>query len=268
MIIIGERINATRTAIRQAIATRDVGVLRGEITRQADAGARFIDLNTGTGLGGADQESDDMLWLVDLALETTDKALAIDSADPDVIARTAEHLAGRRAWMLNSVKGDTDALDTLLSLAADHDADVVALGMDGDGIPAEAAARVVICERIAGRAESVGLAAKKLYFDPLVMPLSADVKNGAITLDTLRGIRAALPEARTVVGLSNISHGLPKRGLINAEFLAAALSHGLDAALCDPTRPALQRAILLGELVAGKDRYCRKFTRAVRQQRL
>jgi cobalamin-dependent methionine synthase I len=265
MIVIGERINATRKAIRQAITARDADHIRHELVSQIAAGATFIDLNAGTGVGGVDEEVEDMRWLVDLALEVTEKPLAIDSADPVVLTRAAEHLAGRRSWMLNSVHGDSAELNTLLTLAAEHDADVIALGMDADGIPSEAAPRVAICRRIAEISERVGLAQKKLYFDPLVLPLSADVRNGAVTLETLDRIRAELPETRTVVGLSNISYGLPERGLVNAEFLVAALSHGLDAAICDPTRPTLRRAILAGELVAGRDRYCRKFTRAVRQ---
>ena len=264
MILIGEKINASCKSIRTAIGDRDAGSIEQVIRAQDEAGADYIDLNAGTGRGNRDQEADDLVWLVDVALGCTEKKLALDSSDSAVLRRAADHLADRRAWMLNSINGEQDRLDELLPTVAEHAVPVIALAMDESGIPGEPAVRIAICERILEAATATGVDPEQLFFDPLVLPLSTNVTHGRVTLATLRALKERLGQAKTTLGLSNISHGLPRRPLINQAFLIAALSHGLDSAICDPTDPAIRQAVLLGNLLAGRDRYCRRFTRAVR----
>jgi len=264
VILIGEKINASRKSIRTAIGDRDAGSIEQVIRAQDEAGADYIDLNAGTGSGDRDQEAKDLVWLVDVALGCTEKKLALDSSDPTVLRRAADHLADRRAWMLNSINGEQDHLDDLLPTAAEHAVPVIALAMDERGIPREPSVRVAICERILEAATAAGVDPEQLFFDPLVLPVSTDVTQGRVTLATLRALKQRVGQAKTTLGLSNVSYGLPRRPLINQAFLIAALSHGLDSAICDPTDPAIRQAILLGSLLTGRDRYCRRFTRAVR----
>jgi len=265
MIVVGERINATRKSIREAIRSRDRETIQREIIIQDRAGAHFIDLNAGTGSGEINQEADDLRWLIDVALESTDKNLTLDTADPAVMRRAAKHVAGRRPWLLNSVKGSALVMEPLLVLAVEHDAPIVALAMNAMGIPGDSDQRIAICEKIFEEARHVGIPEKNLFFDPLVLPLSADISQGRVTLETLRGIKERFPRSKTTLGLSNISYGLPQRSKINRSFVIAAISHGLDAAICDPTNSELRQSILLGELIAGRDRHCRRFTRAARK---
>jgi 5-methyltetrahydrofolate--homocysteine methyltransferase len=264
MILIGEKINASRKSIRRAIADRDAGGIERVIRAQDEAGADYIDLNAGTGSGDREQEARDLAWLVDVALGCTEKNLSLDSSDPAVLRHAADHLAGRRGWMLNSVNGERDHLDQLLPAAAEHAVPVIALAMDERGIPGEPSVRIAICERILEAATAAGLDAGQLFFDPLALPVSTDVTQGSVTLATLQSLKQRVGQAKTVLGLSNVSHGLPRRSLINQAFLIAALSHGLDSAICDPTDPAIRQARLLGDLLIGRDRHCRRFTRAVR----
>lgn len=264
MILIGERINATRKSIREAIVQRDEERIRADIARQDAAGAHYIDLNAGTGKGDPDQETRDLCWLVDLALEQTEKPLALDSAAPSVIRAAAEHLAGRRPWMLNSVKCDDDILESGLSLAAQHKVPLIALVMDKDGIPPTPQRRIEVAAEIHKAAQAKGVGEEQLFFDPLAMPIAADISQTMITLQTLRLIKQRFPKAKTTVGLSNVSHGLTKRSEVNGAFLIAALSNGLDSAICDPSIRSVKRAVVLGELVTGSDRHCRRFARAVR----
>lgn len=266
MIIIGERVNATRRAVREAIQGRDEEAIRKEIARQVDAGADYIDLNAGTGSGDMDQEKNDLCWLVDCALACTDKKLTLDAADISVIAHAANHLAGRREWMLNSVNADSkERLAHGLSLAGEHGVPVIALAMDEDGIPPEAQKRLEICEQMHEVALSKGVKTSNLFFDPLVLPVSADTKQPNVTFEVLRGIHERFPEAKTTMGLSNVSHGLSKRARVNSAFLTIAIGMGLDSAICDPSRPSIIQAILTADMLMGKDRYCRKFSRAVRK---
>lgn len=266
MIIIAEKVNATRKAIRQAIGEHNAEVIREEITTQDVAGAHYIDLNAGTGSGDQHQEASDLRWLIDIALECSEKKLCLDSAGIDTIEQAAKHLAGRRPWMLNSVNAESEErLEKGLGLAAEHQVPVIALAMDKDGIPPTAEKRLSICEYIHTRAAAAGVPDEHLFFDPLVLPISADISQGNVTFDTLRGIKERFPNVKTTMGLSNASHGLKKRITINSAFLMLAIGNGLDSAICDPMKPEITRAILLAELLTGRDKHCRKFTRALRK---
>lgn len=265
MIVIGELVNATRKKIKKAVQEHDADHLAGVIQAQAEAGAHYIDLNAGTGSGSSDQEVSDMKWLIDLALDKSDKKLTIDSADPAVIRAAAEHLGGRREWMLNSIKGTSEALDSLLPLVKEHDVPFVALAMDESGIARDMETRLGVCGKIFAAVEKLGIDPARIFFDPLVMPLATDVTQAGVTCTCIRRIKESLHGARTVVGLSNISHGLPRRGVLNQGFLIACLMHGLDAAIIDPTNHNMQVGLAVGKALAGKDRHCRGYARAFKQ---
>lgn len=264
MIIIGERVNATRKDIWEAIRTQNYDHIKKEIINQDKAGADYIDLNAGTGSGDVAQEINNLRWLIDIALECTEKKIALDSADPKVLSAGARHIAGRRQWLVNSVKGDKFILDSILPLAIQYKIPVIALAMDDNGIPDTASARIKVCETIFYAAAEAGMKSEHILFDPLVFPLSTDSIQAKVTIDTLKKIKELFPDVLTTIGVSNVSHGLPRRTVINQAFLIAALSQGLDAAICDPTNPDIIKAMILGEMIAGKDNYCRCFTRSVR----
>lgn len=265
MIIIGEKVNATRKRVKHALEQRDQEWLRDLVTVQTEAGARYIDLNVGTGSGSAAEEIEAMRWLIDLALDATDKPLCIDSADPKVLEAAAAHLAGKRDWMLNSIKGEQQALDEILPLVAEHGVPFVALAMDEDGIARDVETRLQVCHKIFAAAEARGIEGGKIFFDPLVMPVVTDISQGRVTCECLRAIDQQLPDCKTVLGLSNVSHGLPARKQLNQGFLISALMFGLDAAILDPTDSAIRAGVAIGEALAGKDRNCRRYARAYRQ---
>ena len=265
MIIIGEKINASRKSIAKAILSQDADVIQNQIKKQDCAGADYIDLNAGTGVGDADKEFDDMRWLIDLALESTDKPLGIDSADPRIIRQAAEYLEGKRTWLLNSVKNDKDVLDTLMPVAAEHGCAVIALSMSGKAIPEDVPTRIDNCQAIFESAKEAGVQEQNLFFDPLVMPISSNTIFGRLAMDTLQGLKETFPQSKTTMGISNCSFGLPHRFQINGAFLLAAIVCGLDSAICDPTNSETKHAIILGELVIGRDRHCRQYTRAARK---
>lgn len=265
MIIIGEKINASRKAIAKAILSHDRAAIQEQIEKQDEAGAHFIDLNAGTGTGDEKKEIEDMCWLIDIALESSQKKLSIDSANPVIIRKAAEHINNRRPWLVNSVKNDDHILGEVLPIAADWQASLIALGMDAGGVPDNKEGRTAACRDIFRKAEKAGISKEQIFFDPLVLPLSANINHGKIALDTLRSLKEEFPGIKTTMGVSNISYGLPKRPRINAVFMLAAICHGLDAAICDPTNARIQKAIILGKLIAGSDKHCRGYARAVRQ---
>lgn len=266
MIIIGERVNATRKVIRAAIEQKDKATIENEIVMQDDAGAHYIDLNAGTGSGELQQEKDDLCWLIDIALECTEKHLVLDAASPEVLSHAADHLDDRRPWMLNSINGElsSQAME-IIDLASKHQVPLIALAMDKDGIPPEADKRIAICEAILRELGKRGLPEKLVFFDPLVIPISTDTNQAMVTFKTIQKLNELFPQARTTLGLTNISHGLKKRFLVNGAFLTTAACFGLTSAICDPTQKSIQQSITMGSLLAGEDKFCRKFSRAVRK---
>ena len=188
MLIIGERVNATRRPIAEAIHGHEEAHITEEIRAQDEAGAHYIDLNAGAGSGDHQQETADLKWLVDLALRTTEKKLSLDSSDPVALQKAIEHVDGRRPVLLNSVNGEAERLDRVLAIAAEHGCPVIALAMDGGGIPTGVSRRVAVCESILAAATKAGVSEENIYFDPLAIPVCNDVTQPRMTLDTLREI--------------------------------------------------------------------------------
>lgn len=265
MIVIGEKINATRSAVRDVVEQRQADRLLDLARLQAMAGADYIDVNIGTGKGTRQDEIDAIQWAVTTLLPIIEKPLCIDSADPKVLEAGLEAMDGRPA-MINSTKADAKSLSTILPLAARFKAPVVALAMGEKGIPDAVEGRLKACRMIEEGCREYNVPMESVYFDPLVLPVSTDSRQGAVTLDTLAAIKETFPGARTVMGLSNISFGLPGRALLNAAFLYMALYAGLDAAIMDPLNEDMMQAARTGDALMGRDRHFRKYARAFRKK--
>lgn len=265
MIVIGEKINATRPDVSDIIEQRRKDQLLGLALKQAEAGANYIDINVGTGKGNQQDEVDAIRWAVSILLSKVDKPLCVDSADPVVLEAGLEAMQGRSA-MINSIKADDALLSAIPPLAMEYGASLVALAMDEKGIPGTVDERLMVCKRIADGCKEYGLPLTSVYFDPLVLPISADSRQSKVTLNTLSSIKSNFPEAHTVLGLSNISYGLPGRTVLNSAFLHMAIYAGLDAAIMDPLNEDMMQAARTGDALMGKDRHFRKYCRAFRKR--
>jgi cobalamin-dependent methionine synthase I len=263
MIIIGEKINATIPSIRKAIAARDEAFFKRLASGQEKAGASLIDVNVGGGDGASADEVRNMEWLAGLVRDAVQCPLCIDSADPDVL-RAGLRTASGKVGLINSVKATDKNMEEIFPLSVQYGVPVIALAMDERGIPNTAAGRLEACEKILNGAVAAGVPAERIYFDPLVMPISTDVSQGMVTLETLCGIRERFPAARTVLALSNVSFGLPRRSLINVAMLQMAMFLCVDAAIIDPLDSAVMLAMRAAETVMGRDRHCRRYTRTMR----
>lgn len=260
MIIIGEKINGTIETVRDAILSRDADILGDLARQQASAGADYIDVNVGTGIG---DEAEAMVWAIGVVSEAVDAPLCLDSPDPAVLAAGLD-VCGDESPFLNSVTGISESMDTVLPLAARYSCPLVALAMDEAGIPSSPAERLEVCRVIASRASNAGIEPANLFIDPLVLPLSADCTQGRVTLETLKSIKAEFEGIRTVMGASNVSFGLPRRSLINRSLLGAAVYFGLDAGIIDPGDTELRAAIYAAEALSGSDKFCKAYMKAYR----
>jgi methanogenic corrinoid protein MtbC1/uroporphyrinogen-III decarboxylase len=254
LVIIGERINPTgRKQLARALEKEDLRLVQEEALKQVEEGAHILDVNVG--ISGID-EPQVLKKAICAIQEVTDTPLCIDSALPEALQTGLEAYEGKA--LVNSVNGETDKLNKILPLVKSYGAAVIGLTMDDNGIPAEAAGRLEIARRIVDRAEQEGISREDVIIDPLAMAVSADDKAGIETLKALQLIRDELGVNQTL-GLSNISFGLPERSSINSLFLAMAVLNGLTCPIADPTVWEMRKAVLLTDLLLGKDQFCRNY---------
>ncbi len=259
MRIIGEKINGTRKAVKQAVLDRDGDFIKGLAVSQAEAGASWIDANAGT---PADREPDDLVWLVQTVQAAVDKPLCLDSANPAALMAALPEV--KQPPLINSISGEQSRLTGVLPLAAQAQGGVIALAMDDKGIPADVEGRLAIVQRLLAETRAAGIPDDQVYVDPLVMTIGASGNAARVALSTVRSVKAAFPSVHFTSGLSNVSYGLPVRTLINRAFLTLMLEAGLDSAILDPLDKELRKALLAAEAVLGIDRHCLNYTRAFR----
>ncbi len=246
--VIGERLNPTgKKRLQQALREGDSRYLAAQALAQADAGADILDLNVG--LPGLD-EAAAMAAAVDAVQTVCPLPLQIDTTDPAAAGAGLRRCNGRP--ILNSVNGRPEVLAALLPIAKRYGAAVVGLTVDGSGIPANAEGRLAIARRIRDAARAQGIPDGSLFIDPLVMTAAAEQAQARETLRAVALIRRELGLS-CVLGVSNISHGLPRRREAARVFLAQALALGLDLPILDPTAPELMDTICAHRLLTGED---------------
>ena len=253
-VVIGERINPTgKKRMQEALRTGDVNYLLKEAVKQSAAGAAVLDVNVG--LGGMDEAA----WMeraVSAIQGVCTCPLQLDTADPEALARGLRAYNGKA--LINSVSGKQEVMDQVFPLAKRYGGTVVALLLDEEGIPDTAEGRVAIARRIMAEAARYGIAKRDLVMDALTMTVSTGERNALVTLETLRRCREELG-VRTVLGVSNISFGLPQREKLAGPFLTLALGAGLDAAILNPLSEAMMDAWQAALTLTGRDKGCRAY---------
>jgi cobalamin-dependent methionine synthase I len=264
MLVIGENINASNNQVAEAIAKRDEDYLVSLARAQTLAGADFIDVNAGSSHGSLQEATEAIKWLVKIVQTGIDQPLAIDSDSPEVIEAALNEYRGDRL-IINSITAEPTRLEPIGPLVAERKASVIALAMGTDGIPDRVEERLNACERIITRLTGLGVKSEQVLFDPLVLPIAVDTRQGLVTLKTIEQIKSRYPDAGVVMGLSNISYGLPKRKLVNRAFLLMAAYAGLGAVIVDPLDNKAMSLIKVADMLTGKDPSCRAYLRAHRK---
>lgn len=264
MIVIGELINATRKPIAEAIEKRDKQYIEKIVLKQIEAGAHYIDLNAGTGKG-EEREISDMEWLIDIVNGVKEFPICIDSSNSNVIRQCLGRIKSKDR-MINSINGESKKLEELLPVIKENSScKIIALTMDDRGIPSDVRTRIEIAGQLIKLLEDAGVKREDIFIDPLVQPISVDVRNGEIFLESIRAIKKEFPGVKTTCGLSNVSFGLPERKLLNRYFLAISIGYGLDSAIIDPLDKSMKEVICVAEVLTGKDEYCMNYIKMCRQ---
>ena len=246
--VIGERINPTGKKDFQAeLRAGKTAWARDMARRQVEAGAHLLDVNVG--MPGIKEEK--VLPMVATAVQTqVDCPLVLDSSNPLAMEAALQQVDGKA--LINSVSGEEKSLDALVPLARRYGAALLILPLDKKGIPSTPQGRVEIARRVMEKATEMGIPRSDLIVDGLTMTVSAQEDGPKVTLETVRAVKRelALP---TVLGVSNVSFGLPHREGVNATFLAMVLEAGLDAAIINPNSRRMMETLYAGALLTGRD---------------
>lgn len=252
--IIGERINPTgKKLFKQALMEHDMSYILKQAIEQVNGGAEILDVNVG--LPGIDEKAM-MVEAIKEIQAVTDVPLQIDSTIPEVLEAALRVYNGKP--IVNSVNGEQKSMDNVLPLVKKYGAAVVALTLDENGIPKKAEDRFAIAEKILKEAEKYGIAKENIFVDCLTLTVSAEQEGALETLKAIRMVKEKLG-LRTVLGVSNISFGLPNRELINQNFLAMALMSGLDLPIMNPNVFSMTAAVRSYRVLANIDKDSREY---------
>lgn len=252
-VIIGERINPTgKSKFKQALRDHNIDYILEEGVKQEDSGAHILDVNVGL------PEIDEAAMMETIVYELQSIMpipLQIDTTNMEAMERALRIYNGKP--MINSVNGKAEIMEQVFPLVKKYGGVVVGLALDEDGIPDTTEGRLAIAEKIYQTGEKYGISRKDIVIDALVMTMSTNNESAKITLDTIKEITAR--GGKTVLGVSNISFGLPQRELINAAFFTMAMNNGLSAGIINPNAKAMRQAYDTFCVLGGYDAQCMNY---------
>jgi len=213
-----------------------------------------------------EKEPEKLAWLVETIQGAVDKPCCLDSPNPKALEAALKVHRGRA--LLNSITLEGNRYEAILALAKKYNTRIVALCLDDQGMPQDAADRLRLASNLIERLKGAGVGAEDIFIDPLVQPVSTDPSFGMIALEAMEKINKSFPEVHLICGLSNVSFGLPQRKLLNQVFLVLALGKGLDAAIMDPNDPRMISCLKAAQALLGQDAFCGGYLKAFRQNLL
>jgi 5-methyltetrahydrofolate--homocysteine methyltransferase len=270
MIIIGESINSTTSEVLNAIENRNTEFIQNLTNAQVDAGAHYIDVNAGARIN---TEAEDIQWLVRSVWDAAKVKMSIDSANPAAIQKGLEtyhelvekdEQPDKFKVIVNSINGEPTHCEKILPLVKKYDCEVIGLLMDENGIPSTAEERVNVAGKIIDLINKYDIPLANLYLDLVVQPISTDATKGLTILDTLKLLKIEFQDIKTVLGLSNISFGLPEMELVNQTFMAMLMAEGLDAAILNPLDKRLMATLSASKMLLNQDEFCMGYINAFR----
>ncbi len=253
-VIIGERINPTgKKLLKAALVNQDMDYIVKEGLEQKNCGAHILDVNVG--LPEID-ECETLKKAVYSLQSVLSLPLEIDTSDIDALEGALRIYNGKA--LLNSVNGKEEVMNSVFPIAKKYGAVIVCLCLDENGIPSTAAGRIEIAKKIINRAKEYGIEKNDLIFDALTMTISTDKMNAVETLSTLKKLKDDL-KVNTILGVSNVSFGLPNRDAINTTFYALALKNGLSAGIINPKSKAMMNVYYSYNAISGMDESCNAY---------
>jgi cobalamin-dependent methionine synthase I len=262
MLIVGERINTSRKVkgervVEGAVVRRDSEYIAGLARKQYEAGATYIDINCGTLIS---DEPDALAWLTCVVQEAVDAPISFDTPNPEALDAALDMYDRTHGQpLVNSITAETERYTRILPVVQRYSARVIALAMDDTGIQRDPALRLGIARTLVSNLTAAGVPAADIFVDPLTFPIGTGDDTALAMLDIIRRVTAEFPGVHTIAGVSNVSHGMPNRKLLNQAMTILAMGAGLDAAILDPNDRTLMALIAAADALLGRDEDCGEF---------
>jgi 5-methyltetrahydrofolate--homocysteine methyltransferase len=247
MIIIGEKINATRRSVAKAIQARDEKTIRELAKSQMKAGATYLDING----GDPTKEVANMLWLQEVVQDVSDLPLSLDSANPQAIDACMKYV--RHKPIVNSITLESKRKEAILPLVRNQDCSVIAVLVGDNGVPHGVEDRINLAKELVELLLDSGKKQEDIFVDPCFLTVYTEEGAGLAVLESIRQIRSRWPNIHISGGISNASFGLPGRRWINLAFLILAMGVGLDAAIIDPCTAGTPLLAAAAEVILNRD---------------
>ncbi len=261
MLIVGEKINTSLKGVTEAVLSRDSEFIINLAKYQADFGAHYIDVNCGTLIG---KEVEFLPWLVETVQGAVNLPCCVDSPDPEALAAALKIHKG--VPLINSITNENERYEQIIPLVKEYNGKIVALAIDDEyGMPKTSELRIKVANDLIKRLNNDGVENDRIYIDPLVQPISSSPDMGVIVIESIKGILENNPGIHFMCGLSNVSYGLPKRGILNATFLNLCIMAGLDGAILDPGNKRMMGMIYSTEALLNRDKFQKKYLTAFRK---
>lgn len=260
MIYIGEKLNSSIKRAHDALENRDEAAVSELAKIQLNGGADYLDVNTAM----CSSEAEAMIWACSVILKQFDCGIMADSPDPAVIERLYSEV-GLKKSIINSITVEPERFEPIVSVVKKYNAGVVAMPIGAGAMPADADERIGNAAVLIEKLNNEGIENGRIYVDIIVEAAGANYSAPEHALNATCGIREKYPDIHITAGLSNISFGLPKRGIINRAFLCLLMEKGLDSAILDTANGEIMLTAAAAEMLMGKDEFCMNYLTAYRK---
>lgn len=259
MVIIGEKLNSSIPRALGAFNAKDEDFVRTLAAMQLEGGAQYLDVNAAM----CENEREMLLWILQTAGARCN--FVVDSPNPDALKYVYDNMELPDS-IINSVTLEQARLDAVLPIVKEFQTGIVAMPIDDGGMPQGTDTRVENASRLIETLRDAGVADGKMYVDIIVEAAGAVWHAPGEALAAARILRGKYPEVHLLVGLSNVSFGLPGRAALNQAFLCMCIGSGVDSAILDSANDALMLSLRAAELMAGKDEFCMAYLSEYRKQ--
>jgi 5-methyltetrahydrofolate--homocysteine methyltransferase len=263
VLIIGENFNTSRKSFAPLVEKKDINAIHENAKKQQEAGADFIDVNCGTYV---DKEVELLPWLVDTVQEAVDLPVSVDTPNPEAAAAALARC--KKQPFLNSISGESKRFGSYLDLVKQYKTKVITMVMDDKGMPTGIDDRMANASKLVEDMTGAGVPIEDIYLDPLVFPVATDGKNAQVCIKSVKQFHERFKGIHTVCGLSNISHGLPARKIINRAFLVMLIAAGIDAVIINPLDKNMMALLKAALALSGQDEFCMAYINAHREGKL
>jgi len=262
VLVVGERINTSRkikgeAVIENAVVGRDAEYIKNLAVKQFEAGATYIDINCGTLTSG---EPEALEWLTKVVMEAVEAPISFDTPNPAALELAlAAYDPAKGQPIINSITAESERYQKVLPFVTKHKAKVIALAMDDSGIQQDPGKRHEVARKLIQDLTGAGVPLEDIYVDPLTFPIGTGSDVALSMLEIIEKVKAEYPGVNIVAGLSNISHGMPARKILNQAMTVLCMCKGLDAGIIDPNDRYLMALIYATEALLGKDDFCMNY---------